>query len=251
MKKGFTLIEILIAMIIFSFIALGTGGAISRGLNVKKRVEKEWEEIHGIRTTLNIMSRDISLAFHVSKKAKSSMFGAADQNLWFKTYFIGKSNDLQFTSVSHRRYYQKTHESDLCEVGYRMETDSEDSSFYQLIRREDPIVDEEQNKGGIEHKVIGGIKELEFKYYSLKQERWLDEWDTSRRDYEDTFPEAIQIKLTFHKDDKDYEYSTKVLISSPNNEVKKQETGNSPANPNEPNPPGGKEGQDQDENDED
>ncbi len=222
--KGFTLIEILIAMAIFSFIALGTGGAISRGLNVKKRTEKEWEEIHGIRTTLNLLQRDIGLAFHVPKKTKGSMFGSADESKWFKTYFIGKSNNLEFTSLAHRKYYSGTHESDLCEIGYRIETDEDDSSFSQLVRRIDPIVDEEQDKGGSEFKVVGGIKGIEFKFYSLKQDRWLDEWDTSRRDFEDTFPEAVHIKLILKKGDQELEYSTKVLISSPNNEVKKTES---------------------------
>src|SRR3989338_7988429 len=102
-SSGFTLIEILIAMAILAFIATGTGAAVVRGIQVKKRVETEWQKAHGIRTALRILERDIYLAFHEKQKKSPFGFRSSDQDLWFKSFFKGKEDHLFFTSSSHRR----------------------------------------------------------------------------------------------------------------------------------------------------
>ncbi len=221
--SGFTLIEVIVAMSIFSFIAMATATAISRGMAVKKRAEREWEETHGVRTAMNFLSRDISLAFHVKKTATQSAFATPDRSRWFKTYFNGQSDQLSFTSLSNRRLYNNIHESELCEVGYSllstdMKKESEKSGQYSLTRRKSPIIDEDWERGGEPLTLLDYIKEIQFKYYSQKQDRWFEEWDTSKRDFEDRFPEAVEIKLIVLYNQKEVEYSTKIMVSNPNNE---------------------------------
>ncbi|MBI3019082.1 MAG: prepilin-type N-terminal cleavage/methylation domain-containing protein [Deltaproteobacteria bacterium] len=223
-QSGFTLIEVIVAMSIFSFIAMATATAIGRGMAVKKRAEREWDETHGIRTAMNFLTRDISLAFHVKKPAAEGAFFTQDHSRWFKTYFNGRSDQLHFTSLSNRRLYDNTHESEGCEVGYALisssekERDSEKSGQYSLSRRKSPIIDEDQEKGGEPFILIEHIKEVQFKYYSQKKDRWFEEWDTSKRDTEDRFPEAVEIKLIVLQNQKEIEYSTKIMVANPNNE---------------------------------
>ena len=227
-QSGFTLIEVIVAMSIFSFIAMATATAISRGMAVKKRAEREWEETHGIRTAMNFLTRDISLAFHVKKGVQDAFF-TQDSGRWFKTYFKGQSDHLSFTSLSNRRLYDNTHESEICEVGYALsrseKEDSEKNGQYFLSRRKSPIVDEDQERGGEPLPLLEHIKEIQFKYYSQKQDRWSEEWDTSRRDTENRFPEAVEIKLIVLLNQKEVEYSTKIIVANPNNEEPPQQQG--------------------------
>lgn len=230
-NKGFTLIEVVVAMSIFSMIALGTSTGVTRGLTVKKKVEKEWDEVHGIRTALFRLERDISLAFHIKKPAATGFASLDTQNKWFKTFFIGKPEQLHFTSLSHRKLYSNLHESEMAEVGYRLIAHEEDMSKYRLVRREDPIIDEDSEKGGEEFPLLENIHKLTFRFFSKKQDRWFDEWDTSRRDFEDQFPEAVEVKFSFKmttghplgrgepSNEKEQEYIAKILISNPNNET--------------------------------
>ncbi|MBI3017957.1 MAG: type II secretion system protein [Deltaproteobacteria bacterium] len=221
-QSGFTLIEIIVAMSIFSFIAMATATSISRGMAVKKRAEREWDETHGIRTAMNFLNRDISLAFHVKKPPQGAFF-TQDSSRWFKTYFKGQADQLSFTSLSNRRLYTNTHESEVCEVGYSLtssekEEDSEKNGRYSLSRRKSPVIDEDQERGGDPFTLIDHLKEIQFKYYSQKQDRWSEEWDTSRRDTEDRFPDAVEIKFIVLQNQKEVEYSTKIMVANPNNE---------------------------------
>lgn len=221
-RAGFTLIEVIVAMSIFSFIAMATTTAISRGMAVKKRAEREWEETHGVRTAMNFLNRDIALAFHIKKPTQGTFF-TPESSRWFKTYFKGESNRVSFTSLSNRRLYDNTHESEMCEVGYSLVSSSEkerggEQSGHALARRKSAIIDEDQERGGEPLTLTEHVKEIQFKYYSQKQDRWLEEWDTSKRDTEDRFPDAVEIKLLVVQNQKEVEYSTKIMVANPNNE---------------------------------
>lgn len=215
---GFTLIEVLVAMAIFSFIALGTSEAIRRGFHVKKVVEDQWNAIHGVRSALSVMQRDIHLAFHQSLDSPASFdFGIDRREMWFKGFFIGKSEEIHFTSLSHRKLYENVHESELNEVGYRLSADPEKAAKFHLLRRSSVIVDEDHERGGEEDLLIEDIKGVEFRYFSKERDRWFDEWDTERTDFRNKFPDAVEIKLTVFEKEEPVEYVSKVLIALPNN----------------------------------
>ncbi|MEK7791301.1 MAG: type II secretion system protein GspJ [Deltaproteobacteria bacterium] len=218
MNKGFTLIEVLVAMAIFSFIALGTSEAIRRGFNVKKVVEDQWNAIHGIRSALSIMQRDIHLAFHKPLDSPDSFdFGEGSRERWFKGFFLGKSEELHFTSLSHRRLYENVHESELNEVGYRLSADPEKAGKNHLLRRSSVIVDEDHERGGEEDLLLENIKEVEFRYFSKERDRWFEEWDPERIDFKNKFPDAVEVKLIVFEKGEPVEYVSKVLIALPNN----------------------------------
>lgn len=217
---GFTLIEVLIAMAIFSFIALGTSEAIRRGFNVKKVVEDQWNAIHGVRSAFVIMQRDIHLAFHKPLDSSDS-FGGDTGEMWFVGFFIGKSEALHFTSLSHRKLYENVHESELNEVGYQLSADPEKSGKNRLLRRSSVIVDQDHERGGEEDLLLEDIKEVQFRYFSKERDLWFEEWDTERIDFKDKFPDAVEIKLiVFEKrggKEETVEYVSKILIALPNN----------------------------------
>ncbi len=206
-RQGFTLIEVLIALAIFSMIAAGTATAVMRGLSVKKKVEKEWESHQAIRATLTIMTQDISLAFHKSK-TQGLGFQTPERDKWFKSFFVGKSKELNFTSLSHRKQYENTHESELCEIGYQLQEKN-------LLRRLSTSPDADYDKGGKTQVLLENVENIEFRYYMKSKNHWYDHWDFEHSDYRDKFPEAVEVILTRHENAKKITVPTKIKVQLP------------------------------------
>jgi len=61
---GFTLLEVVIAMMIMAFLSLFTVQAIQRALKTKAKVQKEIDKNSTLRDALRIMERDINMAFN-------------------------------------------------------------------------------------------------------------------------------------------------------------------------------------------
>lgn len=62
--RGFTLVEVVIAMMILSFLSLFTVQAIQRALKTKTKVQKDIDKNSTLRDALRIMERDINMAFN-------------------------------------------------------------------------------------------------------------------------------------------------------------------------------------------
>lgn len=63
-NRGFTLLEVIIAMLIMAFLSLFTVESIQRALKTKTKVQKEIDKNSGLRDALRIMERDINMAFN-------------------------------------------------------------------------------------------------------------------------------------------------------------------------------------------
>jgi prepilin-type N-terminal cleavage/methylation domain-containing protein len=63
-RGGFTLIEVMIAMVILSFLSLFTVEAIKKALQTKQKVQKDIDKSATVRDALRIMERDINMAFN-------------------------------------------------------------------------------------------------------------------------------------------------------------------------------------------
>lgn len=61
---GFTLLEVVIALVILSFLSLFTVQAIQRALNTKKKVQRDIDKTGTMRDALRVMERDINMAFN-------------------------------------------------------------------------------------------------------------------------------------------------------------------------------------------
>ena len=211
-KYGFTLIEVLIAVAIFSFIALGTGTAIQRGITVKKVVEQEWAYAQGVRSAFMILERDLSLAFHKPSASPSFGFNTSDRDRWFKTFFKGKDKELHFTSLANRSIYANTHESELCEIGYQLTDDAKELRLKNISRRLAIYIDDDPEKGGKTRVLLENIKDISFRYFSKEKDRWSDQWDSEHSDYKNKFPDAVEIKISLPKKEGESQVTLKVLL---------------------------------------
>jgi prepilin-type N-terminal cleavage/methylation domain-containing protein len=63
-RRGFTLLEVVIAMMILAFLSLFTVQSIQQALKTKNKVQKEIDKTSTLRDALRIMERDINMAFN-------------------------------------------------------------------------------------------------------------------------------------------------------------------------------------------
>jgi prepilin-type N-terminal cleavage/methylation domain-containing protein len=62
--KGFTLLEIIISVVLLSFISVFVAQSIQSGLKARAKIQKDIDRTVGLRESINIISRDIQLAFN-------------------------------------------------------------------------------------------------------------------------------------------------------------------------------------------
>src|ERR1700746_219262 len=62
-ETGFTLIEVLIAIVILAFISLGLYNAITETYRVRETLSTEGDFYNGIRLSMNVLQRDVTLIY--------------------------------------------------------------------------------------------------------------------------------------------------------------------------------------------
>lgn len=63
-KRGFTLLEVLIAMAILAFVSLFTAESIRKALQNRQKIQAEIESVSAVRDALKVMENDINRAFN-------------------------------------------------------------------------------------------------------------------------------------------------------------------------------------------
>ena len=100
--------------------------------------------------------------------------------------------------ATHQRLYADAKESDQMVVEYftRSTTPPGGQSRTDLIRRENPSLDERMDKGGHEDALIEGVKRIDFAYWDSDKKDWVDEWDTRRLEKKSILPVRVRIGIT-------------------------------------------------------
>ncbi|MFL5321754.1 MAG: type II secretion system protein GspJ [Myxococcaceae bacterium] len=212
-SRGFTLMEVMVAVAITALMGALVSAAFTTGFKAKEVVEGEAERYRMIRAAMNRMQREISAAF-VSDRYDNKQY--RDQNDR-PTNFIGEREHLLFTSFAHQRLYQDAKESDQMVVEYSVKsspsTDKAARGRDDIIRRENPILGERMDRGGSEDILFEGVKKLEFAYWDSDKKEWTDEWDTRRAERKSILP--TRVKITIHTTDengKEVQYTTQARI---------------------------------------
>ncbi len=201
--KGFTLLELLISLSIFTLVGLATVRQIQQIQNTKESAFESIDEFNDARAALNLMRSDLSQAFHMllddlGAQTKTSVTrGEAVAH----TIFDGRRKELVFTSLSHRNYYANRRESEQTEISYFLYTHP-GKKLPSLMKRESEFIDEKPFDGGPLYRLLDNVQELEFSYYDEKMDRWVSDWNSDGGNYLDKFPQAVKIKLTIATDPK-------------------------------------------------
>jgi prepilin-type N-terminal cleavage/methylation domain-containing protein len=156
-SSGFTLIEIMIAIVIMSVLSILTAQAVQSAIQQKTKFQGDIERDAAIRDAMRVMERDVNMAFHhrdfttemlnqIQTDASKATPTATPPSAGVApaptaapataptpagtprkpppeyTAFIGKEQSLDFTSLSHVRTTRDSAESDQAEIGYSLKT---------------------------------------------------------------------------------------------------------------------------------
>jgi prepilin-type N-terminal cleavage/methylation domain-containing protein len=218
-RRGFTLLEVLLAITFLATLMAFTAQSVIRSSRLKTTLQEEIDRDSKLTNALNLMERDINLAFHyrsmeaeVEKEIKQGSasptptpngsvtppptpggqsqsatpgFNFEPKQYVQLTQFIGAESSLHFTSLSHVRTIKDSPESDQQEVGYYLEgcdkAEGDDSDTGQCLwRRSTPYIDEDVTEGGGSTLLLSGVKELRFRYYGEDKLDWVSSWRTDQ-----------------------------------------------------------------------
>lgn len=210
-RRGFTLIEVVIAVAITAFIGAVLGVSFNTTIANKDLVESQAEHYRMLRTAMSRMVREIGAAF-VSDRYDSRRYRDAYDR---PTNFIGTRDKLLFTSLAHQRLYADAKESDQMVVEYQLKTSTAKGAkgCLDLMRRERPQLEERMERGGTEDVLYEGAKKLEFQYWNSDKKQWEDEWDTRRPEQKSILPSRVKITLyAVDESGKEVRYTTQTRI---------------------------------------
>ncbi len=201
-EKGFTLIEIFLAVTILSVIMALIYGSFATAQKNLKRAEEVRDEADLARTLLSKMADDLSNAYYNPAMIVPLSTTKANVNL---TILYGKKEEVEQGDMKVRRdsldlttltnYFERTpdsKESELLEAGYFFR-EKPDGSGYALFRSEKPEVgpDTPPLEGGDEYEISDRVRSLQVRYYNGTS--WLDAWDTRTTG---SLPKLVEVALT-------------------------------------------------------
>lgn len=211
-RNGFTLIEVLVALLILAGLSLLTAQAIRSGIFNRNKFSKTISRESQVRDAMRVIERDINTAFHyrdmtiemlnqieADKKkagqptpapgqpqqpAQTNPAQAANQKkpLFQLTFFTGTQDSINFTTLGHVRTTKDAAESDQAEVGYFLKTCrsfTAKSSSNCLWRRYSTVLDGEEAIAGTESVVMENVEELKFRYLGQDKEEFVETWKSS------------------------------------------------------------------------
>jgi general secretion pathway protein J len=210
-QSGFTLMEVVIAIAITSFIGVVIGVSFNTTIQNKEIIETQSEHYRMLRTAMNRMVREIGAAY-VSDRYDAKRYRDAYDR---PSNFVGKRDQLMFTTLSHQRLYADAKESDQMVVEYIVKTspDPKAKGRMDLVRREKVLLEERMERGGTEDSLFEGAKKIEFQYWNSERKQWEDEWDTRRSERKSILPTRVKITLfAVDENNKEVKYTTQTRI---------------------------------------
>ena len=176
MRRGFTLLEIMLAVAVLSLVGTMIYSGFAQTALNKARIEQDVDHSRVIHMTLDRMARELTMAFVSTHVNPSLDLRVVD------TAFIGKDNGkddrIDFTSFSHRRLYRNARESDQNEISYFVTEHPDDPGVLVLARREQNRIDEDPRRGGKSQILVENIEEFNVEYFDPLLSDWVQTWNT-------------------------------------------------------------------------
>lgn len=210
-QAGMTLIEVLIAMAMVSFMLVMAWSTTSSVADAQRFFEAVQERNHEIRVALNRMARDISSAY---------VSGNEDKHLDNRrTLFLGKEDspvdELRFSSMGHVSLWANANESEQTLISYHAVRDRDDGSKTNLVRRESRRLSNEpwESEPAEVDLLLRDIERVKFEYFDARDNEWQESWNTTSADAESNrLPERVRITITLRQGERELRYSTQARV---------------------------------------
>lgn len=197
-EKGFTLVEILIAVSLVSVIFSFVFGVLTSNLEASQKAESRMEIAHTGRFFIGRITGDL-IAASLMPNSKSGAFIGKD------VYRDGKSKDELFFTAFTRSHLTLRPPVDQSEIGYYFELLEDGTGT--LMRRESDVIDSQLETGGESYQLSDRVEEMTIRY--LGSEGWVDAWDST---VTDTLPKAVSVEITITDENGPHFFSTIVRL---------------------------------------
>ena len=191
-QRGMTLIEIMISLAIIGMMMTMAWTTISSASRARVNFVALEERNHEIRVAMARMVQDLQSAY------LSSNEDTAFDNR--RTMFIGKSEELRFSSFGHVTLWADANESDQTIIAYYLDDDREAPGKEALYRKElrRPSNEPWEGEPGEHDILLRGVEKLELQYWDWKDKKWQETWDSTKQDAESKrLPTRVRIELTY------------------------------------------------------
>jgi len=218
-QKGFTLIELMLSLSIFTVIGMATVKHISQIQNTKNEAFRELDLYNDLRAAVSLLRYDLNQAFHVlyDDLGQENRQAVMQSQPAPHTIFDGRKNEIIFTSLSHRVYYTGKRESEQTEISYFLQR-KQGQKLSSLMKRESEFIDSDPYTGGQVYTLVDNVFSLNFKYWDDKQQKWVDDWNSDNADTRDKFPQAVKVLLAIGDGKEKLQIETNFKIAFPNNQ---------------------------------
>ena len=198
---GFTLIEILIAIVIFATLLTTIYASYTGTFRVIDNTESQAEIYRMARIAMERMLEDLESVY--IQKGNEHAGSGGDKGSSFQ--FLGEEREimgrradtLRFASSAHIDFSGKNPGHGTAQIGYfvRENTDGED---FVLYRSDNPLFKEtypfDEESGGLV--LCEGLASVEFTYYG-EDGGVFNSWDSTIEDMENKIPKMVSISLEF------------------------------------------------------
>jgi len=210
-KRGFTLIEVMIAVAILAMIGAVTWKSFDSANDLKLRTERAEERDQAGRAALSRIAREVSMTF-LSQHYDDKRF--RQRPTFFKLRNGRGDADLTITSFAHERLHVDAKESDQAIFEYRLDRD--DDGKLSLYRRVKALIDEDPDRGGERAVLADDVLKFSVEAWDPKNREWQPEWDSNspQRTGGALVPPRVRLSLTM-KDEQGRErtWSTQAAIA--------------------------------------
>ena len=206
MRRGMTLIEIIIALAILSLIATLSFSVLSSTMNIRDIVTNSDVHMRSARNTMNRIQRELRIAFLTPNRTAVGTY---------QTVFVGKDggdqDQIWFSTMAHQRKYFNAPEGDQAEITLWVES-GPDGKGDVLLHRESQRIDHEPEKDGVILPMIEKVQRFNLRYLNSTTNEWQDEWDSTGVDTANTLPRAVEVVLEIEiEDEEGYTYKKTFL----------------------------------------
>lgn len=221
-SRGFTLLELLVALSILSILATVLYLSIGASATQTRRIGERIETQQRLRLAIQKLTADISSIYWNEDSSKLFFEGTRGISR------SGRQDRLEFTSLVFHWRKPEEKVDDLASISYSWDSRSEGGS---LIREETPLNTSSTGNYGGPVAILNGVKEVAFSYINTrKQER--NVWSTRSSQAEEGLPAAIRVSLRLQWGEGERTISTLIPlpmgVHSPENE--NERTGGSTEN---------------------
>jgi prepilin-type N-terminal cleavage/methylation domain-containing protein len=196
-QRGFTLIEVLLAMTITSVVMVTVATTFHVMLNARDVVDDLAESTEAGPRILNLIERDLR-AIWTYNVHNNAVFRGRDMDVGGRDAdrmdFL-TSTDAVGTVLDLQNIPRKP---TLCEVGYWFKPNQKYRDVFEMWRREDPMVDDDIITQGSFQLVHDRVKNFKVTYYRTLGHEAPEElqWDSA---VEDKLPKRIKIEFTIER----------------------------------------------------